>query len=521
MESNILVQIYSNNKHKIFINLKIILLLCSGGRTAMRPPAERINRVRLSARAFSDSMLKVYNTLTRKEEEFVPLEGKKVKMFVCGQTVYDDAHLGHAKTYINFDIIVRWLRYLGFKVFYVQNITDVDDKIIRRANERKITAKEVAESYIKRFFEDMEALGVKQNIDQFPKSSDYITQIIEQIKTLIEKGYAYVIDGDVYYDVTKFKDYTKLSRMSIEELKKHRIEPDSRKKNPFDFSLWKSAKPNEPSWDSPWGKGRPGWHIEDTAMTVTIFGPQYDLHGGATELIFPHHTNEIAQAEAATGKKPFVKYWMHSGVLNIKEEKMSKSLRNFITIREILKRHDAEALRIFYASTHYRKPLDYNEAVIEKAKEKVETFYNLLNRIRNFIQDKKIEDEEKLEDVLKDTKEKFTNAMNDDFNSPLALSYLFELNKEVNTFLDKNEKISKRTGEKIINIFKELGYIFGVLQKEIKNEKLPKEIIDLIIKREGYRKRGDFETADKIRQNLRKKGILVEDTPEGPRWRKI
>ncbi len=212
---------------------------------------------------------------------------------------------------------------------------------------------------------------------------------------------------------------------------------------------------------------------------------------------------------------------MHSGVLNIKEEKMSKSLRNFITIREILKRHDAEALRIFYASTHYRKPLDYNEAVIEKAKEKVETFYNLLNRIRNFIQDKKIEDEEKLEDVLKDTKEKFTNAMNDDFNSPLALSYLFELNKEVNTFLDKNEKISKRTGEKIINIFKELGYIFGVLQKEIKNEKLPKEIIDLIIKREGYRKRGDFETADKIRQNLRKKGILVEDTPEGPRWRKI
>jgi cysteinyl-tRNA synthetase len=466
-------------------------------------------------------MLKIYNTLTRKKEEFVPLEKGKVKMFVCGQTVYDDAHLGHAKTYINFDIIVRWLRYLGYKVFYAQNITDVEDKIIKRANERGITAKELAEFYIKRFFEDMEALGVKQNVDLFPKSSDYIPQIIDQIQVLIKKGYAYVIDGDIYYDVDKFKDYTKLSRMPIEELTKHRIEPDSRKKNTYDFSLWKSAKPNEPSWDSPWGKGRPGWHIEDTAMTVSIFGPQYDLHGGASELMFPHHTNEIAQAEAATGKKPFVKYWVHGGVLNIKGEKMSKSLKNFISIREILKIYDPEIIRIFFASTNYRDPIDFDENALNQAKQRLDSLYNIMNRVSNSMQEKVVENENQIEKALEETKEKFAEAMNDDFNTYLALTYLFDLGGKVNKFIDEKGKSSKVIGEKTIKTFKELGYIFGILQKEIKKEKLPKEISDLIIKREGYRKRGDFEAADKIRKQLAEKGILVEDTPEGPRWKKI
>jgi len=464
-------------------------------------------------------MLKVYNTLTRRKEEFIPLEKGKVKMFVCGQTVYDDAHLGHAKTYINFDVIVRWLRYLGFKVFYAQNITDIDDKIIKRANEKGITFKELADFYIKRFFEDMEALGIKQNVDLFPRSSEYIPQIIEQIQTLIKKGYAYVIEGDVYYDVNKFKDYTKLSGMTVEELTKHRIEPNPRKKNTFDFSLWKSAKPGEPSWDSPFGHGRPGWHIEDTAMTVSIFGPQYDFHGGATELIFPHHTNEIAQAEAATGKKPFVKYWLHSGVLNIKGEKMSKSLKNFIRIREALKEYEPEVLRMFFVSTHYRAPIDLDENAIKQAKEKLDAFYNIINRISNSMKDEKIDDK-RLEKSIEETKIKFENAMNDDFNTPLALSVLFELAKETNKFIDENGKISKQTGEKVIKTFKELGYIFGVLQKETKKE-IPKEIMDLIIKREGYRKRGDFETADKIRKELAEKGILVEDTPEGSRWKKI
>lgn len=478
---------------------------------------KNIERIAIAEK--SDNMLKVYNTLERKKEEFIPLEKGKVKMFVCGQTVYDDAHLGHAKTYINFDVIVRWLRYLGFKVFYAQNITDVEDKIIKRANERNMTAKELAEFYIKRFFEDMEALGVKQNVDLFPRSSEYIPQIIEQIQTLIKKGYAYVVDGDIYYDVNKFKDYTKLSGMSIDELTKHRIEPDPRKKNTYDFSLWKSAKPDEPSWDSPWGKGRPGWHIEDTAMTVSIFGSQYDLHGGATELIFPHHTNEIAQAEAATGKKPFVKYWLHGGVLNIKGEKMSKSLKNFIRIREILKLYEPEVLRMFFISTHYRAPIDLDENAIDQAKEKLDAFYNITNRISNSMKDEKVDDK-RLEKSIEETKTKFENAMNDDFNTPLALSVLFELAKETNKFIDENGKINKQTGEKVIKTFKELGYIFGVLQKETKKE-IPKEIMDLIIKREGYRKRGDFAAADKIRKEIAEKGFLVEDTPEGSRWKKI
>jgi len=267
-------------------------------------------------------------------------------------------------------------------------------------------------------------------------------------------------------------------------------------------------------------RGRPGWHIEDTAMTVTIFGPQYDLHGGATELIFPHHTNEIAQAEAATGKKPFVKYWLHSGVLNIREEKMSKSLKNFITIREVLKRYESEVLRMFYVSTHYRAPVDFDEDAIKQAKEKLDAFYNIISRINNSMKEEKINDE-KLEKIIDETKAKFTNAMNDDFNTPLALSVLFNLAKEANKFMDENGKINRKTGERIISTFKELGYVFGVLQKEIKKEALPKEIMDLIIKREGYRKRGDFETADKIRKELAEKGILLEDSPEGPRWKKI
>lgn len=267
-------------------------------------------------------------------------------------------------------------------------------------------------------------------------------------------------------------------------------------------------------------RGRPGWHIEDTAMTVSIFGPQYDLHGGATELIFPHHTNEIAQAEAATGKKPFVRYWLHGGIFNISGEKMSKSLKNFITIRESLKQYEPEVLRMFYVSTHYRAPIDFDEDAIKQAKEKLEAFYNIINRINNSMKDEKIDDKN-LEKVIEETKTKFSNAMNDDFNTPLALSVLFELAKEANKFVDENSKISKKTGEEIIKTFKELGYIFGILQKEIKKESLPKEIMDLIFKREGYRKRGDFETADKVRKELAEKGILVEDSPEGPRWKKI
>jgi len=466
-------------------------------------------------------MLKVYNTLTRRKEVFRPRKNKTVDMFVCGQTVYDDAHLGHAKAYINFDIIVRWLRHVGFKVKYVQNITDVDDKIIRRAKERGVEPLKLAEYYTKRFFEDMEAIGVKQNVDLFPKSSDYIPQIIEQIKTLIKKGYAYVVDGNVYYHVPKFKDYTKLSRISLEELKKHRIEPDPRKRSPLDFALWKAQKPGEIAWDSPWGKGRPGWHIEDTAMIFTIFGPQYDLHGGASELIFPHHTNEIAQAEAASGKKPFVKYWLHCGVLNVKGVKMSKSLRNFITIRNTLKRHGAEALRLYYASTHYRKPIDFDERNLEMAERKLEMLYNTIENLRYAVSDKKFDENE--EEFLKFTEEvkaKFADAMNDDFNTPLALSYLFNFSREINKFI-KKRKVSKKFAEKIEREFRGLGYIIGILQKEVRTEELPERIKRMIEERERARKREDWKTADRIRDEIKKLGYILEDTPEGVRWKRV
>ena len=463
--------------------------------------------------------LRIFNTMTKSEELFKPLEDKKVKMFVCGQTVYDDAHLGHAKTYIQFDIIVRWLRHEGYKVLYAQNITDIDDKIIKRANEKGILPSELANFYIKRFFEDMERLRVKQNVNMFPKSMDYIPQIIEQIKLLIAKGYAYVVDGDVYYDVNKFKDYTKLSRMKIEDLKKHRIEPDPRKKNTFDFSLWKKAKEGEPSWDSPWGEGRPGWHIEDTAMTVAIFGPQYDLHGGANELIFPHHTNEIAQAEAATGIKPFVKYWLHGGVLNIEGEKMSKSLKNFVTIREALSKYDVEVIRLFFASTHYRRPINYNENDLKKVKQKLEYLYNTLNNIKHALSDKKTE-ESKLKETLSETKQNFARAMNDDFNTPLALTHLIALAKKLNVVVSKGE-ISKGVGNEAIKTIKELGSIFGILENETeKSEGLPKDIEELIKEREKLRKLGDYKAADEIRKKIKELGFVIEDTPKGIKWKR-
>jgi len=464
--------------------------------------------------------LKVFNTLTRRRETFKPMRGKKVKMFVCGQTVYDDAHVGHAKTYVQFDIIARWLKHLGYDVFYAQNITDVDDKIIKRGLENDVEPLSLAKHYAQRFLKDLEALKVKKNVDLFPKTSEYIPPMIEQIKTLIERGYAYVVNGDVYYDVTKFKDYTRLSHMSIEELKRHRIEPDPRKRNSFDFALWKSQKPGELAWDSPWGKGRPGWHIEDTAMTVTIFGPQYDLHGGGSDLIFPHHTNEIAQAEAATGKKPFVKYWLHAGVLNIKGAKMSKSLKNFVTIREALNRYGTEVLRLYYASTHYRKGIEFEEKDLKRPKAELEYLYNTLRNVQHAISSEGASSKE-VETLLAEKKEKFAEAMNSDFNTPLAFTHLYALARQINKIVSKL-KINPELVENIIQTFRELGGIFGVLEKEVMiEEKLSKEVERLIKQREEARKDENWEIADKLREEIRKLGYLLEDTPEGVRWRKI
>ncbi len=468
----------------------------------------------------------VYNTLSRRKEVFEPIHGNRVYMYVCGQTPYDDAHMGHAKNYVNYDIIVRWLRYRKYAVFYIQNITDIEDKIINRAKEKGVDWQELVEFYMKRFFEDMEALKVKQNVNLYPKSSDYIPEIIEQIQGLIEKGYAYVVDdGTVYFHVPKFEDYTKLSGMKLEELKKHRIEPDPRKKSPLDFALWKAAKPGEPSWPSPWGPGRPGWHIEDTAMAITHFGPQFDIHGGATELIFPHHTNEIAQAEALTGKKPYVKYWLHVGVMNMRAEKMSKSLGNVVTIREVLNKYDPEVVRLYLASTHYRKPIDFSWDDLELAKERLERLYTAMENLIELKERKELrpEDEEFLRKV-EEGKKNFENSMDDDFNTPRAIAALFEIAKEMNKFASEHDSVNKRVKENVLSTYKELGSVLGILEEERLRKRAEFEIVENLIQiivdiREELRKMKIYNISDRIREELRRTGIELQDTPEGPKWK--
>ncbi|MEM3247478.1 MAG: cysteine--tRNA ligase [Candidatus Micrarchaeaceae archaeon] len=469
----------------------------------------------------------VFNTLHREKEEFVPRDGKKVNMFVCGQTVYDDAHMGHAKTYINFDIIVRWLRYLGYEVKYVQNITDIDDKIINRAKERGIDPIELARYYEKRFFEDMEALGVKRNVDMYPRSHDYINNIKDQIQLLIDKGYAYRVDDDIYYDVSKFADYTKLSMMKIEDLVKHRIEPREGKKNSYDFALWKAAKEGEPSWriklviggNEVELNGRPGWHIEDTAMTYAIFGPQYDIHGGASELIFPHHTNEIAQSEAAFGVKPFVKYWLHSGVLNIKSEKMSKSLKNFVRIRDALAKFDAEEIRLFYASTHYRKDMEYDESLLNEAKKKLHYIYSSFSIFYNSKEAEASDADASVAAIVARLSKEFNAAMNDDFNTPLALSALVAAISDLRSIAESNSNIGKNAKGLAVSTILGLAGTLGILEKDTYKQPLPSDVAELIKEREELRKKGDYSSADAIRQKIRDEyGYEIEDTENGPVW---
>lgn len=479
-------------------------------------------------------MLRVYNTLTRQKEKFKPRNSNRVNIFVCGQTTYDDAHLGHAKTYVAFDVIARWLKHKGYSVFYVQNITDVNPKIDQRAKELEVSPQDLAEKYTKRFLEDMKELKVKQNVNLFPKSSDYIPEMIEQVETLLKKGYAYEVEGNVYFRVDQFENYTKLSNQKLEELKKrHRIEPDPRKQNPLDFALWKK-KTEEWRWtfESPWGEGIPGWHIEDTAMTVTIFGPQYDLHGGAKELMFPHHTNEIAQAEAITGKSPFVKYWLHSGVFKVGGRQMSKSLRNFITIREVLKRHSPEATRLYLLSTHYRNPIDYQgdskrvfrekiEADLDEAEQNLNRLYNSLNRMKE-LQSTTRQVGKELERVAQKTRIKFSRAMDDDFNTPKAIGVLHKFAGKVNKFVDAHNRVNKEAKEDVIQTFRELEKILGIQQEEVTSRKKREDLISLIIDiREKLRHKEHYELADKIRKRLKSIGIRIEDTKEGTKWVEI
>ncbi|MGC8629335.1 MAG: cysteine--tRNA ligase [Candidatus Micrarchaeia archaeon] len=471
--------------------------------------------------------LYVFNTLSRSMEEFIPFNQGIVHMFVCGQTVYDDAHIGHAKTYIDFAIVARWLRHLGYKVTYVQNITDIEDKIIARANEQGIKPEELAERYTQRFFEDMEALGIKKDVDMFPRSHDYIGAIRDQIQILLDKGYAYLLDGDVYYDVSKFPDYTKLSGMNIEELKNHRIEPREGKRNVYDFSLWKAAKPGEPHWVISLvykGKeikldGRPGWHIEDTAMTYSVFGPQYDLHGGAQELIFPHHTNEIAQAEAAFGKKPFVKYWLHSGVVTMKGVKMSKSLKNFIRIRDFIRDYGPEVLKLLVLSTHYRKEIDYEERLAVEAQKRLRYMYSAFSVFYNAEESEGEEAKEEISTAVANFEKEFSEAMNNDFNTPVALGSLAQAITRLRNIASTHRQISKEAKTRAITSILHFANLLGLLESRDYEKKLPDEAKALIEKRDALRKAKNYEEADKIRKQLKESfGLSIEDSEYGTIW---
>jgi cysteinyl-tRNA synthetase len=464
--------------------------------------------------------MKFYNTLTGKKEEFIPLEPGKVKMYACGPTVYDYFHIGNARTFIIFDALRRYLKYRGYDVTFVQNFTDVDDKIINRAREEGVPPGEISEKFIQIYFEDSETLGIER-ADIYPKVTENIDEIIEFIEELIDKGYAYESEGDVYFDVSKFEDYGKLSKQNLEELQLGaRVEISEQKRNPLDFALWKAAKPNELNWESPWGAGRPGWHIECSAMTNRYLGETIDIHGGGGDLIFPHHENEIAQSEARSGK-PFANYWLHVGYLNIDSKKMSKSLGNFFTPREIAKEFDLENYRFLILSAHYRSPVNFSRELLESAKNALDRLYTGKNNLEYLIENAEdkvpTEDEEKWLENLKLYKDRFNEAVDDDFNTADGIAVIFDLVREINTNMD--EKTVKQTLQEAYNLFMELTSVLGLLSK--KEGILEKDIEKLIEKRQKARKEKNFELSDKIRDDLKEKGIILEDTPQGVKWRRM
>lgn len=464
--------------------------------------------------------MKFYNTLTGKKEEFIPLEPGKVKMYACGPTVYDYFHIGNARTFIIFDALRRYLKYRGYDVTFVQNFTDVDDKIINRAREEGVPPGEISEKFIQIYFEDSETLGIER-ADIYPKVTENIDEIIEFIEELIDKGYAYESEGDVYFDVSKFEDYGKLSKQNLEELQLGaRVEISEQKRNPLDFALWKAAKPNELNWESPWGAGRPGWHIECSAMANRYLGETIDIHGGGGDLIFPHHENEIAQSEARSGK-PFANYWLHVGYLNIDSKKMSKSLGNFFTPREIAKEFDLENYRFLILSAHYRSPVNFSRELLESAKNALDRLYTGKNNLEYLIENAEdkvpTEDEEKWLENLKLYKDRFNEAVDDDFNTADGIAVIFDLIREINTNVD--EKTAKQTLQGAYNLFMELTSVLGLLSK--KEGILEEDIEKLIEERQKARKERNFELSDKIRDDLKKKGIILEDTPQGVKWRRM
>lgn len=467
-------------------------------------------------------MIKIFNTLSRKKEEFAPLSGNKVNIYTCGPTVYDFFHVGNARVFITFDMVRNYLKFRGYDVKFVQNFTDIDDKMIKRANEEGITVRELGDRFIKEYFTDADALGIKR-ADVHPRATEHIGDIIDIIKILEDKGYAYEVDGDVYYEARKFRDYGKLSHQNPDELEAGaRIEPGEKKKDPMDFALWKAKKPGEPAWESPWGEGRPGWHIECSVMAMKYLGETIDIHGGGPDLIFPHHENEIAQSEAATGK-PFAKYFMHVGYLNINNQKMSKSLGNFFTVRDILKKYDPEVLRFFMLSSHYRSPINFSEDFMQQARSALERLYNALYTMEHLektaVDKEPTAGEEQYLKIQQQNKEKFIEAMDDDFNTADAIAALFDMVREFNVNI--NENSSRKVITKTIELLLELGKALGFFGKFKQGELLDEEIQRKIEERQQARRARNFALADKIRDELKEKGIILEDTPAGVRWKRV
>jgi cysteinyl-tRNA synthetase len=494
--------------------------------------------------------LRIYNSLTRKKEVFNPVNENHVSMYVCGMTVYSDAHIGHARTYFAFDVVRRYLEFNNYQVLYVQNVTDVDDKIIAAANKECVDALEYSCGFTDRCLTDLDALGIRR-ADKYPKASETIDEQIKMIKKIIDRGYAYEADGDVYFSVGSFPDYGKLSGQHIDELLSGaRIEPGEKKKSPLDFALWKKTKPGEPFWESPWGKGRPGWHIECSAMSSTFLGLPFDIHGGGMDLRFPHHENEIAQAVAATGKD-FARFWMHSGLLTIDGEKMSKSLGNIVNICELLKEWPAEVIRFFFAKTHYRRPPDFTRQALEDAKKGVNRLHRFKEQLEGLAAEKSclINSKElskydtELYLIVEGFMHSFKDAMDDDFNTPEAIAVFFSFSSQVNRHLENHSNPGAKVCRYALDCLKKAGYVLTLFQDDYNEEK--KEIIDavkevfakyvseesvpdsvddmlslLLAHRQKAREKKQWGVADGIRDELECLGFEIQDTADGPVWRK-
>ena len=479
---------------------------------------------------------KIYNTLSNKKEVLRPLRGKKINLFVCGPTVYDLSHIGHARTYIIFDCFSKYLKHFGFRVFYLQNITNIDDKIIARAREKKVLPKDLAEVFSKEYFKEMKKLGIT-SVTKYAKATDYIKEIINQIKRLLDKSYAYQLDDGIYYNIDKFKNYGKLSgRTALQaEDAVSRIDYSRHKKNRGDFCLWKFSTQEEPSWPSQFGRGRPGWHIEDTAITEKLFGTKYDIHGGARDLIFPHHEAEIAQMEAISGKRPMVKYWMHTGFLTSKGQKMSKSLNNFITINDFLKRYSFRYLRFWIAKNLWRAPIDYSESAIIEAKSSIERIEEFIRKI-HLVKSSRSEVSRKAGQFnrVKKLKQDFYRNLKDDFNTPKAFAVIFNFIKKTNKLLENNTVSKKQADEtrapnlgarpstkndfsaQVYKFFEEINKIFDIIDfKKLKQSNIPNEVKKLLKERESQRNLGNWKKSDEIRVEIEKYGYEIEDTKDG------